>query len=122
MVERSILPLHGQRDFVEIQRDVALDGEQQPKYVTLIDIWPCHIQYVGGSETFRGRQLEGHITAVITGTWDHHEFGMWRPNMRARVIEGMMPDQILNIEYVNPWRFLHRSYAIDLMCRTLENE
>lgn len=51
------------------QYDNSDDGADVPTYTTYLKNWPCEIVQVSGGETFRGKQIESQVTAVIEGRW-----------------------------------------------------
>ena len=55
------------RDYVDAYADVSAAGEAVPDYSgdPFYQAIPCSIVTVSGDETYRGRQLEAHITHVI---------------------------------------------------------
>lgn len=61
---------------------------------------PCNITTVTGEETYRGRQLEAHISHVVEMRW----FDGVLPTMRLSVTGGIYKDRVLNIRYVKPVR------------------
>jgi len=107
------------RDVVRVEYDKAPNGAQEPQYATLISHLPCEIIYTGGDETFRGRQIEGHIRYVVEASYNA-EWGRLRSNMRLVVLEGPDIDMILNVEYVNHRRKVGLDDSTQIYCKELD--
>ena len=82
-------------DRIELSEDTSAAGAAEPSYTARFQWVPAHIRQISGDETYRGRQLEGHIDWVVSirrlpvdNTW------------RARVKTGVCLDRNLNIEWV----------------------
>ena len=104
-------------DVVMLEQDTAKSGAQAPRYEPVTRI-PCQIEYAGGDETFRGRQLESHISVVVESNFAY-DWGRLSGNMRLRVLQGPDPGMILNVEYVNHRRKPGRSYSTQFYCREI---
>ena len=87
-------------DRVDIQRDSSAAGSAVPDYSGTV--WrasvPCKITSISGSETWRGRQLEGHRSHVV----EMHYFEGVNDTMRLVVKSGMYRDCVLNVANVRP--------------------
>lgn len=87
-------------DRVNIEQDSSSAGSQTtdysgPEFKKGI---PGRIITTSGDETFRGRQLEAHVSHVFECRW----FNGVNPRMRLKVIGGIYKDRILNIVSVHP--------------------
>jgi head-tail adaptor len=85
------------RDLVDIQQDSSAAGSPDPDYsgIPFMRSVPCSIMTKSGDETFRGRQLEAHLSHVI-------EMRMY-PGVKAmmRLIDrGRLPGRVYNVVHV----------------------
>ena len=53
-------------DRITVKKDTSADGAEQASYTNWLVDWPADIKPVGGGETYRGNQLEGIVTHIIT--------------------------------------------------------
>ena len=53
------------RHSVTVQVENSDDGDDDPTYTTFMAAVPCNIVPVGGSEVYRGRQLEATVTHLV---------------------------------------------------------
>lgn len=104
------------REVATIERDEADDGDQQPDYQTWKQGVPCSIATVSGDETYRGRQLEAHLTHVV----ELHRIPGLEANMRLRVTGGHFAGRYLNIAYVRDLIEDATPVRTQLYCRELE--
>ena len=58
--------------------------------------WPCHVQAIGGDESYRGRQLEAHVDYVIKGRF----IDGVQDEMRWYGVSGFHKGKTLNIDSV----------------------
>ena len=84
------------RDLCTIERDDSSDGETTPEWVTVYRSVPCEVQPISGDETFRGRQLEAHMSHVV----EMRRMPGILPTMRLSVSGGIHADKILNVVHV----------------------
>lgn len=84
-------------DRADIQQDSSADGEDEDfsgepfkKNV------PGKLIDTAGDETFRGRQIEAHITSV----YECRYFPGVVPTMRLKMTAGIFKGRIVNIQYV----------------------
>lgn len=104
------------RDMVSIELDTSAAGDAQPLYeTTLYAKVPCNIATISGDETWRGRQLEAHVSHVVT----MHDFPGITPKCRLNVIGGYTAGQRLNVMYVRPKNFDGRIQYQEVYCREL---
>jgi len=103
------------RDQVTIQKDSSLDGTLTADYSTsLVERLPCHVEYVKGQETFRGRQLEAIVDYVIETRYRDDV----TTRMRVSVTSGMYRGQTLNIAAAKPVQFARgRPPMMWLLCK-----
>lgn len=84
------------RDLVDIQQDSSADGEAENfTGKPLLENVPCEIRTVSGDESFRGRQIEAHLTHVV----EMHDYPGVVSTMRL-VDRGRMAGRIMNIRHV----------------------
>jgi hypothetical protein len=90
------------RDRVTIQTDASADGEPTAAYTgTHRRNWPCNITATGGTETFRGKQLETGISYVVEGWY----LAGIKADMRLSVTAGLFKGRTINIESVQNQSF-----------------
>jgi hypothetical protein len=85
------------RDSVDIYEDKSLAGSPVPDYSgdPIYRAVPCSIMTTAGDESFRGRQLEAHLTHVV----EMHNY----PNITAtcRLVDrGRLSGRALNVRQV----------------------
>lgn len=85
-------------DRADIQQDSSADGESDEDFSgePFKKGVPGKVIDTGGDETFRGRQIEAHISHV----YECRYFPGIKPTMRLKMTAGIYKDQILNIEFV----------------------
>lgn len=106
------------RDMVDVQQDSSSDGTATPDYsgTPLYQDVPCNVHVISGDETYRGRQLEAHINAVV----EMHLLPNITPSMRLSVVAGHMNGRTLNVAYVRPVDMERgRIPKLELYCREL---
>lgn len=89
-------------DRADIQQDSKAAGAALPDYTGpefKLGI-PGSLVTVSGDETYRGRQLEAHLTHVYECRW----FNGVTATMRLKMTTGIYKDRILNIRAVKPVR------------------
>ena len=103
------------RDQITIQKDSSADGTLTADYsTTLVENLPCHIEYVKGQESYRGRQLEALVDYVIE---TRHRSDV-TTLMRVSVTAGMYRDQTFNIAAAKPVPFANgRPPMLWLLCK-----
>jgi len=104
------------RDAVDIDQETSVPGEPVPDYsgAPLYADVPCDIRVISGDETYRGRQLEAHINAVV----EMHALPGILPSMRLSVTAGHMVGRTLNIQHVRPVDLERgRLPKVELYCR-----
>jgi len=100
------------RDRVTITYDSSNTNDPDPTYSTLYSNEPAKITEVGGSETFRGRQLEAHVTAVIEMRYRSDVTS----EMRITGASYPYTDRVYNIGAVKIIRQNSRPVALELDC------
>lgn len=103
-------------DRVNIQADGATDDNPAQAFATSVASVPCKVVTVSGDETYRGRQLEGHLTHVVEMRF---RSGLL-PDMRLVVAGGIYNGSTLNIQSVRPVRKPGSMPLLELYCRELE--
>ena len=104
------------RDMVNIQKDASAEGQLDPSYTaTLYAKVPCKVVIVSGDETYRGRQLEPHLSHVV----ELFYMNGIKPDMRLKVIGGTTVGSTLNIAYVKVLDHDGRKKKLELYCREL---
>ena len=107
------------RDMVTIQRDSSAAGSPQEDFTgaALYEHVPCDIKVISGDESYRGRQLEAHISAVVEMQYLENV----TPKMRLSVEGGMMNGRTLNVVEVRPMDLDGKGRApkLELYCREL---
>lgn len=104
------------RDLITIEREVSADGEPVPDYSggDLYTSVPCDIVTTGGDETYRGRQLEAHLSHVITMQY----LPNITPRMRVTITGGTLAGRTIHIAYVRPIDVQNgMSRKLELYCR-----
>lgn len=102
-------------DKVTAEEVTSTPGKQPKEYGTFKSNLPCHIISTGGDETFRGKQIEPHITHVVEMPW---VTGI-TATMRLNVVGGIHKSSILNIEYVNKQQKKGTPPRLEIRCREL---
>ena len=104
------------RDMVTVEKDVSNAGDPVPDYSgTLYKLVPCNITVISGDESWRGRQLEAHVSHVVA----MHDMPGITAKHRLRVVAGYIVDAILNVLYVRPIKFDGRIQYQELYCREM---
>lgn len=106
------------RDVVDIQQDGSAEGSPTPSYsgAPLYESVPCKIKPISGDESYRGRQLEAHLSAVVEMQYLEGVL----PTMRLYVRAGIMAGRTLNIVHVRPLDLDRgRAPKLELYCREL---
>lgn len=104
------------RELVDIERDTSPDGATGPDYAsTRYRNVPCSIAIVSGDESFRGRQLEAHLSHVV----ELH----WMPDIQAddrvKVKGGIFDGRKLNVVHVHDLSGDGVPHRLQLYCREL---
>lgn len=106
------------RDMVNVQQDSSAAGNPVEDFsgTALYESVPCDIRVISGDETYRGRQLEAHISAVVEMQYLENI----TPKMRLSVTGGIMNGRTLNIVEVRPVDLDRgRAPKLELYCREL---
>lgn len=105
------------RDIVDIQQDTSADGASAEDFSgdPLFADVPCKITLIGGDESYRGRQLEAHVSAVV----EMHDLPGIKPTMRLDVTGGFCDGRVFNIQSVRPKDYDGRVPMLELYCREL---
>lgn len=105
------------KDRVNIQRDTSTDDTPQQVWTgtPLVTNYPCSIQAVGGDESYRGRQLEGHVDYVVEGRFTD---GV-TCKMRLYVTSGFHKAKTLNIDNVREFRD-QKGRRLEMYCTELQ--
>lgn len=102
------------RDLATIEMDASNDAEQDPQYrQAFLKNVPCSIAVVSGDESFRGRQLEAHLSHVV----ELHRIEGVKADMRLKVIGGPHKGSYLNIVYVRDMTAEGVPQRMQLYCR-----
>lgn len=104
-------------DRVNIQTDTSVPSSQTESFATSTPGIPCNVVTVSGDETYRGRQLEAHLTHVVEMRF---RSGI-TPMMRLVVAGGIYNGAVLNIQSVRPVRKPGKMPLLELYCRELES-
>lgn len=95
----------------------AADGTEVPAFnTTFVSGVPCSIFTRGGSETYRGRMLEAHLTHVVEMQW----IDGLNPQMQLQVTGGISSGRTLNVQYVIPIEGNGRARKAELQCVSVE--
>ena len=86
------------KDRANIQQDTSTDDSPAQVWTgtPLVTNYPCHIQAVGGDESYRGRQLETHVDYVVEGSFTDGVTS----KMRLYVTSGFHKAKTPNIDHV----------------------
>lgn len=104
-------------DRVIIQADGSTDDNPAQEFGNSAASIPCTIVTVSGDETYRGRQLEAHLTHVVEMRF---RTGII-PEMRLVVAGGIYSGDTLNIVSARPVRRSNVPY-LELYCRELASQ
>lgn len=100
---------------VDVMADATPEG-QDPTYTTVFQSRvPLQIMTTAGDETYRGRQLEGHVTHVLDAPY----FVGLTPKMQILVRSGLYKDRTLNVEHVRPYHKPGQVPRQEIYCREL---
>lgn len=115
MPKCCIAPVYSDR--ATIQRNSALAGDPAEDFTgsALATRIPCNVRTISGDETYRGRQLEAHVTHVV----DMRYRSGIQPTMRLRIDTGIYKDRVLNITNIRPVRKPGEIPTLELYCREL---
>lgn len=104
------------KDRVDIQQDSSTDDNPQQVWTGTAHVsnYPCHIQAIGGDESYRGRQLEGHVDYVVSG---RYTAGV-TSEMRLYVTSGFHSGKTLNIDNVREIKD-QRGRRLEMYCTEL---
>ena len=85
-------------DRAEIQQDSSTADNPSQTWTgkAFKESLPCKVTDTSGDETFRGRQIEAHISHVVECRY----FSGVTPSMRLYLTGGIYNGRTLNIEYV----------------------
>lgn len=85
------------RELADIEDDAAPAGASDPSYSKIkYQGVPCRVEIVSGDETYRGRQLESHLSHVV----EMQRLPGIKPDMRLNMTGGNYAGRKLNIVYV----------------------
>lgn len=111
------MPQPNFRDLVNVQQDSSAAGNPVPDYSgsALYSDVACDITTVAGDETYRGRQLEAHVSHVVLMQY----MPSVTPKMRLLVTGGILSGSVLNIVSVRPKDYDGRAPKLELYCKEL---
>ena len=113
-LECRLMPAGLYRDQVDIQQDSSAAGAPVPVYTggAKYAKVPCDIVTVSGDETFRGKQLEAHLSHVV----EMQYMPDVDATMRLSVTGGTLTGRTLEIVQVRPLDFNGRMRKLQLYC------
>lgn len=102
-------------DKADIQLDSSADGNPKEDFTgaPFKRAIPGRLISTSGDETYRGRQLEAHISYV----YECRYVAGVLPNMRLKMVGGIFADLLLNIAYVKVVREQGKIPRLWLYCR-----
>jgi len=111
------LDLGSLRELGDIEQDSRTGNDPNPVYTgrPFIKGVPSEIASVGGSETFRGRQLKSETTHVV----EMHRMDGIQPDMRYHVTGGAYAGSILHIMAVRDMTAEGIPMRMQLDCKQL---
>ena len=103
-------------DRLDLYSDTSTDDNPAEVFTISTTGMPGHIRTINGDETYRGQQLEAHLTHVVETPWR----SSITADMRMTVVGGIYNGQVLNIEAVRPKRKPNCPPFIELYCKERE--
>lgn len=108
------------QDIVDLQEDTSKVGADTRNWQDLVPAMPCQIVDLGGSEMWRGRQVEAGTTHVVMTKYSE-EFGELLAKYRLQVVEStwLEAGTVINVERTAVVRRPGLYPMVELYCKRL---